>query len=82
MDKQQWPTAHHIELSSVYVVYWTRGQFGGEWLHVYISLSPFAVHLKLQYCQSAIPQYKIKKLFCFKKMKSNTHIYTQTIHTE
>ena len=30
-----------------YVAGWTGGQFGGEWIHVYIWLSPFAVHLKL-----------------------------------
>ena len=23
------------------------GEFGGEWMHVYVWLSPFAVHLKL-----------------------------------
>ena len=23
------------------------GEFGGEWIHVYVWLSPFAVHLKL-----------------------------------
>ena len=35
--------------------------FGGEWIHVYVWLSPLAVHLKLsQHCQSAIPQNKIK----------------------
>ena len=28
-----------------------RGQFWGEWIHVYVYLSPFAGHLKLsQYC--------------------------------
>ena len=26
---------------------WTRGEFRGEWIHVYVWLSPFAVHLKL-----------------------------------
>ena len=25
----------------------TGGEFGGEWMHVYVWLSPFAVHLKL-----------------------------------
>ena len=34
---------------------------GGEWIHVYVWLSPSAVYLKLsQHCQSAILQYKIK----------------------
>ena len=40
----------------------------GEWIHVYVWLSPFAVHLKLsQHCSSATPQYKtvwvLKKIF-------------------
>ena len=36
---------------------------GRRWIHAYVWLSPFAVHLKLsQDCQSAIPQYKIKIL--------------------
>ena len=25
-------------------------EFGGEWVHVYVWLSPFAVHLKLSHC--------------------------------
>ena len=30
---------------------WMGGEFGGEWTHVYVWLSPFAVHLKLsQHC--------------------------------
>ena len=44
-----------------YVAAWMGGEFGGEWTHVYVWLSPFAVHLKpSQHCQLAIPQYKIK----------------------
>ena len=36
--------------------------FGGEWIHVYVWLSPFAVHLKWsQHCLSAILQYKKRK---------------------
>ena len=28
-----------------------RGEFGGEWLQVYVQLSPFTVHLKIsQHC--------------------------------
>ena len=30
-----------------YVAAWMGGEFGGEWIHVYLWLSPFAVHLKL-----------------------------------
>ena len=34
-----------------YVAARMRGAFGGEWLHVYVWLSPFAIHLKLlQHC--------------------------------
>ena len=34
-----------------YVAAWTGGEFGGEWIHVCVWLSPFAVHLKLsQHC--------------------------------
>ena len=30
-----------------FVAAWMGGQFGGEWIHVYVWLSPFTVHLKL-----------------------------------
>ena len=30
-----------------YMGAWIGGEFGGEWVHVYVWLSPFAVHLKL-----------------------------------
>ena len=30
-----------------YVAAWMEEGFGGEWIHVYAWLSPFAVHLKL-----------------------------------
>ena len=30
-----------------YVAAWKGGEFGGEWVHIYVLLSPFAVHLKL-----------------------------------
>ena len=34
-----------------YVAAWMGVGFGGEWIHVYVWLSPFAVHLKLsQHC--------------------------------
>ena len=30
---------------------WMGGEFGGEWIHVYVWLSLFAIHLKLsQHC--------------------------------
>ena len=47
-----------------YVAAWMGGEFGGEWIYVYVWLSPFTAHLKLsQHCQSAILQYKIKSFF-------------------
>ena len=34
-----------------HVAAWIGGEFGEEWIHVYVWLSPFAVHLKLsQHC--------------------------------
>ena len=34
-----------------YVAVWMGGESGGEWTHVYVWPSPFAVHLKLsQHC--------------------------------
>ena len=34
-----------------YVASWMGGEFGGEWIHVYVWLIPFAVNLKLsQHC--------------------------------
>ena len=34
-----------------YVAAWMEGEFGGEWMHVYVWLSGSAVHLKLtQHC--------------------------------
>ena len=44
-----------------YVAAWMGDGFGAEWIHVYVWLDPFAVHLRLsQNCYSAILQYKIK----------------------
>ena len=34
-----------------YVVAWMGREFGGEWIHVYVWLSPITAHLKLsQHC--------------------------------
>ena len=34
-----------------YVEAWVGGEFGGEWIQVYVWLGPFTVHLKLsQHC--------------------------------
>ena len=46
-----------------YVVAWMGGDFGGEWINVYVWLNPSVVNLKLsQHCYSATFQYKIKSL--------------------
>ena len=39
-----WNSAQH------YVAAWRRGEFGAEWIHIYVWLSPFAVYLKLSDC--------------------------------
>ena len=44
-----------------YVAAWMGVKFGGEWVHVYVWLHPFTVHMKLsQHCWLAISQYNIK----------------------
>ena len=46
-----------------YVAAWMGEGFGGEQIHVYVWLSPFAVHLKLsQHCQLVILQHEIKSV--------------------
>ena len=41
-----------------YAAAWMGGEFGGEWIDVYVQLSPFAVYLKLlQYSYCNISQY-------------------------
>ena len=42
-----------------YAAVWVGGEARGEWIHVHVWLSPFAVHLKLsQHCSSALLQPK------------------------
>ena len=49
---------------------WTGGEAKGEWIHVYVWLSPSAVHLKLsQHRSLAIFQSKIKSCFVFFKKR-------------
>ena len=44
-----------------YMSAWMRGEFGGEWIYVYVWLSPLGVHLKLsQHCYSDTLPYRIK----------------------
>ena len=37
-----------------YAAAWMGGEFGGEWIHVYVWLSPLADHLKLSLLQNLI----------------------------
>ena len=46
-----------------YVAAWMGGEFGEEWILVYIWLSPFTAHLKLSHCSLSITQYKVKIYF-------------------
>ena len=46
-----------------YAAAWMRRGFGEEWIHIYVWLSPFAIHLKLsQHCESVIQNKKFKKM--------------------
>ena len=61
-----------------YVAAWMGGEFGGEWIHVSVGLSPFAVHLKLsQHClligYTPIQNKKFKK-----KKKPASSVVTKT----
>ena len=46
MDNQQGPNCI-AQGTQGYMAAWIRGEVGQEWIHVYVWLSPFAVHLKL-----------------------------------
>ena len=56
MDNQQGLTVEHRELCSMLCVSLNGRESGGEWIHVYEWLSPFAVHLNCHniFCLSAI----------------------------
>ena len=43
MGNQQGPAVQHMELCLMYVPAWMGRRFGGEWIFVYVWLSPFAV---------------------------------------
>ena len=56
MDNQQNLLYSAWRSAQYYVPDWMGGESGGEWIHVYVWLSPFAVHLKLP------PKKKKKKI--------------------
>ena len=50
-DNQQGPTVLYMELCSVLCGSLDGKELGGEWVHIYVWLSPFAMHLNLsQHC--------------------------------
>ena len=51
-----------------YLAVWMGGEFAGEWMHVYVWLSPFAVHLKLPQRCSLISYAPIQNKKCKKKI--------------
>ena len=60
-----------------HVAAWMGAGFRGEWTHVYVCLSPFAVYPKLsQHCELATPQYKIKS---FKKRSRVLNILANSV---
>ena len=51
IGNQQGPNIQHKELRSIYAATCMEGEFGREWIHVQVWLSPFALHPKLsQHC--------------------------------
>ena len=53
MNNQQGPLYSTWNSAQCYVAVWTGGKLGGEWIHVYVWLSSFTVHLKpSQHCLS------------------------------
>ena len=48
------------------------GEFGREWIHMYVWLGPFAVHLQLSQQLIGYPQYRKKKKL--KKIKNTWYI--------
>ena len=61
-----------------YVAASVGGEFGGEWIHGYVWLSPFPVRLFVQqlsqHCSSAIPLCQIKSAFFFLIKANHFHI--------
>ena len=58
------------------------GESGWEWIHVYVWLGSFAVHLKLSHCYLDRVQCKIKKSSFSKALGSISHLELETLsHT-
>lgn len=58
IDNQQVLALQHIELCSILWGSLETGEFRVDWMHVYVCLSPFIIHLKLlQHCQNEKLKY-------------------------
>ena len=58
----EWITNKDLRSTQCYVAAWRGGEFGGQWIHVYVGLSPFSVHLKQsQHLSSYTPIQKFKR---------------------
>ena len=44
MDNQQGPMYNTWNSVQCYMSAWMGGEFGGEWIHVYVWLRPFTIH--------------------------------------
>ena len=78
MDNQKGPTWNYVQC---YMAAWMRGEFGGEWIHVYVWLSPFVVRLKLfQHCLliSYASEQNIKFFFKSFQVWSREKIWPQS----
>ena len=65
MDDQQGPTYNTGNSVQCYAAARMGEEVGGEWIHIYVWLSPFDIHLKLsQHCLliGYTPVQKIKRL--------------------
>ena len=77
MDNQQGPTEQHIGSAQCYVAAWMGGKFRGEWIHLYIWLSSFAIHHKLS--QQLISYTLIQNKKFKKGKKKNCQSWTLVI---
>ena len=77
MDNQQGSIVWHRNSAQCHAAAWMGQEFGGEWIHMHVWVSPSPVYLKLsQRCESAIPQYKIKSSRKKGVLSSNAHLDT------
>ena len=64
----KWITIKHLPESRVpsalcHVAAWMGGEFGGEWTHVHVWLSPFAVDMKWSIRHTSIQKKKLNFFF-------------------